>query len=891
MQRPWHGCLLLLALAATGLGGGLGELPANRWVKVQHSQVGGRGWSGIVYVPQARGMLYAGNPNAWNVKTDLHTMARFRTDTSEWTDYAPAEPDPLAKPRGESFRGWNYAWGPLRYGIAPDGRKVPLADPAWGNQACYHPGRNAVIAFVRGETLEYDPVARRWTMVETKGRPQATTGSSLCYDPLNDEGVLANGGFSIEGYPRTTWAYDAAAKSWTPLKLGAPRVNAVRLPLQRLRGRLARLRWLAWKSIEFQVTGRDLDPRSRAESLLEEAGALAARLKQLPRGTPATRLVLEAADKLGAWRAGAAREPSPAALEKLYRGNLVPALEAVEEALAILAVMPPPRMNAELVYVPGHRLIVCFGGDGQDRAWGDTWVYHCQERRWEKRAPASHPRPGRAMAAACEPESGLVVHLIHTRKGPQTWAYDAGANAWSLLDIPGLDRTSPPPHWMAYDPAAGCLVAIATSPIHAGTPLTTYALRLDAASVKRLHAPPAPEVERLSIDGEYVLRDAATVAELKAWQDQMSEWADAVPPNTWVEAPAHGTGRPNWGRTWSSVVTDPGRRQLVYRDGGHGSYHGSVTDHYDIPTGRWFRSARREEPPWPHGSYFAWGRSFSLAPFCIHTYKYALFYNPLTRTLQRTNVKAPRRYDEPGRGVPLHDYDPDLGSWSEDFATIPSGGSPFTAPLVPGVPDGLLCVEAFTRYGVKDTASVWYRTAQGLRAWEDTGPLPRYHDCHEVCFFFDPKRRRVLYYGGGNPKPKKGKEAGRGRLFALAVDDADPKWAEIELSVRGADTLPVPSREVVYLPRHDVFLMVEGVGGTGGLDGPPAIWCLNPRENVLRTVPLGLSEAAESRLVHQGVSSGLAHDPGTGLCFYIAVTGMKPPPLWAFRYAPPGAMP
>jgi hypothetical protein len=438
---------------------------------------------------------------------------------------------------------------------------------------------------------------------------------------------------------------------------------------------------------------------------------------------------------------------------------------------------------------------------------------------------------------------------------------------------------------MDYDAAAGCLVAIAASPTHQGTPLTTYLLRLDTRSVNRLPAPPSADAVSLSIDGDYVLRDAATVRELKAWQQQMADWVAAVPCNTWVEAKAHGTGRPNWGRTWSSIVYDPIRLQLIYRDGGHGSYHGSVTDHYDLTSGRWFRSGRREEPPWPHGGYFAWGRSFSGAPFCIHTYKYSLFYNPLTRTIQRMSVRAPRRYDDPSRGEPVHDYDPDLGAWSKDFAYIPSGGSPFTAPLVPGVPDGLLCVDAFTRYGVKQTASVWYRTAKGLKTWPDTGPLPRYHDCHEVCYFFDPGRRRALYYGGGSLKPGKGKQPGLPRLFALDVDEENPRWTELGARADRAGTLPIPSREVVYVPKHDVFLMVQGVSGAGNVEGPPIIWSLDPRGNVFRRVELRLSDAAQGRLRHSGVSSGLAHDRATDLCYYIAAAG-NAPTLWAFQYVP-----
>jgi len=807
-------------------------------------------------------MLYAGDPNAWNVKTKLHTMALFRSDTAEWVDYKPETPEKLAKPKGVTFAGWNYAWGPLRYLIAPDARKVPVSDPAWGNQVCYDSERKLLVAFVRGETLEYDPAKRRWTIVRALPAPQAVYGSSLFYDPVNKEVVLATGGFSVEGYPDTTWLYHASEKHWVQ----APPPVSFDYPTVAWRRRLARLRWLTWKFIEFSVTGRAdrIDDRAKPQALASLAGR--AYLKGLD-------AVLATGDVQ--------------AIQTAYRARIVPVTEAAEREALAEAGMPEPRMNAKLVYDAKHKLIVCFGGDGQDRSWGDTWVYHCEARRWERRGPADHPQPGRAMTACYEPKSGLVIHVGHAPKEPHTWAYDAGRNEWSLLDIP-FDKGTPAPYWMDYDPVAGCIVGIATSVIHSGAPLTTVALRLDASSAKRLPAPPALEVELLSTDGDYVLRDGASVADLKKWKAEMDKWVQAVPPNTWVEAPAHGTGRPNWGRSWSSIVYDPDRLQLYYRDGGHGSYHGSVTDHYDIPTGRWFRSARREEPPWPHGSYFAWGRSFTCAPFCTHTYKYALFYNPLVKRLQRTNVTAPRRYDDASTGVPLHEYDPDLGAWSKEFAHIPSGGASFTAPLVPGVPDGLLCVDAFTRYGVKPTAAVWYKTAKGIRVWKDTGPLPRYHDCHEVCYFFDPKRRRVMYYGGGNPKPKKGKQPKQPGLFALDVTQESPKWLDLRVKVAGQDRLPIPSREVVYVPKHDVFLLVEGVGGTGSPEGPPVIWSVGPKKKVFRPVKLRLSERAKGRLVHRGVSSGLAYDPATDLCFYIATSGMKPPSLWAFRYVPKG---
>src|SRR3546814_20777434 len=57
-------------------------------------------------------------------------------------------------------------------------------------------------------------------------------------------------------------------------------------------------------------------------------------------------------------------------------------------------------------------------------------------------------------------------------------------------------------------------------------------------------------------------------------------------------------------------------RQRYYRDGGHGNYHGNITDHYDIRTGRWFRSDVEQVPDGRiMGTYFGWGRGYNYAPW------------------------------------------------------------------------------------------------------------------------------------------------------------------------------------------------------------------------------------------------------------------------------------
>jgi hypothetical protein len=866
----------------------LKKLPVNKWVevgKLTGFKMGGTGYGGpshgLVYAAGEKGLVVcgtgrSGQPGAW----------RLDWTRRSWVKLAPGKADQFVKTKGRLYFS-PYAWGPAVNRSTTDGRRVPFNTAFYVNQVCYDPDRKVIVGHSRGgETVEASLPSWRWDVPKIKLLPPAVTAGSLCYDPVNKEVVLATGGFSPVGGTDGTWLYDGRKKAWRKLE-GPKEVDAVRLPLEKLHDRLRTLRWLTWKNLDFRATGREkrLDGRSKLKALAKESGEILAEIRKLAglakknSGTAKRgyhKKCLSAAGKLLDAAAGklagiddALRSGSPQALEKLYRGKLLPALADVENALFEVEVTPEPRMSAKLVYDSKNKVIVCFGGDGQDRTWGDTWVYHCAGRWWERRRPKLHPLPRNSRAMAFDARNGVVVLLDSkrwARGNRKTWIYDAARNEWKLLAILA-DKGA---FWLEYDAAAGCLVAFDQKKMN-----KAWVLKLDIASAKPAPAKPAPEVVLTPINGQYVLRDTAKVAELRKWKSEMDAWVRKVPANTWVKVPTHGTGRPNWGRSWSSIVYDPSRQQLYYRDGGHGSYHGAVTDHYDIPTGRWFRSDRRYGPPWPMGSYFAWGRSFSYAPWATHTYKYKLFYNPLLQHLQRTG------------GSSIHDYDPDTGRWSRERSRqLAKGGGAFSGPLVPGVPDGLVQVLPFTRYGVRSTTSVWHQTADGLKEWPSTGPLPRYHNCHELCFFFDPKRKRVMYYGGGNPKPKKGKKAGQPGLFALDISVTNPKWVKLETKLSGDKVYPIPSREVVYIPRHDAFLMLEGFGSDfSRLTGSQEVWRLDARENVFRRVKLANGPGIK-RIGHGAWAFGLQYDPVTDLCFYIAKKSTRVPSMYAFRYVP-----
>jgi hypothetical protein len=875
--------LLLPAAAAEKRNGNgrhhVGKLPVNRWVsrgKLSGFKMGGTGYGGpahgMTWCPDAKSLIVCGNGGRPAAAWRLDLKAR------KYSQLPPASPDKYV---GRARPQTTYVWRPATYHKTADGREVVNNSAFNVNELCYDPDRKVVVGFSRGDTVEMDWKTRKWSRVVCKVAPPNITAGSLCYDPVNKEVVLATGGFSPLGGSDGTWLYDGGKKAWRRLA-GPEGVERVRAPLAESRKGLRKLRWLTWKNLEFRATGREklLDERAAGKSLAKLAAEVSSGLGELAKlagGNSASakrsyhKKALAAASallsKAQAKLSGLEKvvvSSSPGQLEQLYRSRIVPATAEVDNALLELETSPTPRMSSKLVYDSKNKVMVCFGGDTQGHLGSDqTWVYHCEGRWWERRKCPMRPgaRASRAMAFDRRAGVVLLIDSIRWRKrgAAETWTYDAGGNVWRRLAIDAPKKA----FWLEYDDALGCLVAFSQKLDAA------WALRLAATSAGTAKATPRPErrYPRAAPTGDYVLRDAATLGEIKRWKSEQDAWVKGLPANTWVLSPNRGTGRPNWGRTWSSIVYDPDRRQICYRDGGHGSYHGADTDHYDLATGRWFRSDHREGPPWPMGSYFAWGRAFSLAPWAIHTYKYALYYNPLNARLQR------------GKLI----YDPDIGRWAlEGYDQLPKGGA-FTGTVVPGLDDALASVSAWTRYGVK-TCSLWVQTAKGIRRQADAGRLPRYHDCHEVSLFADPKRKRLLFYGGGNPKPAKaGQKPGTPGLYALDLKTAGAKWTKLPVRLEGEKTMPIPSREVVYVPKYDVFLMLEGFAGHWAWlkQDKLAVWVLDAKDNTFRRLPLAKGPGIKV-MKHGGVSFGLQYDPVSDVCFYKAASS----PMCAFRYVP-----
>ncbi|HEX6885007.1 MAG TPA: kelch repeat-containing protein [Planctomycetota bacterium] len=105
------------------------------------------------------------------------------------------------------------------------------------------------------------------------------------------------------------------------------------------------------------------------------------------------------------------------------------------------ALAPPGRCHQQAAFSPDHDLVLLAlgwaNGPGQDELFGDTWVFHVGERRWEERQPGgSALKKGNERALVYHP--GLRRFLLFN--GQRVAAYDPEEDAWNTGRYPVVDE-------------------------------------------------------------------------------------------------------------------------------------------------------------------------------------------------------------------------------------------------------------------------------------------------------------------------------------------------------------------------------------------------------------------------------------------------------------------
>lgn len=537
-----------------------------------------------------------------------------------------------------------------------------------------------------------------------------------------------------------------------------------------------------------------------------------------------------------------------------------------------LAVEPPLRCNAPIVYDAKAEAMVLFGGYDQTAALNDTWVYHCREARWQRREPKPSPPPMFTPAAAAVPGGGYVLacgaNALNYRRGhgetatvKETWAYDVAGNAWRPLpgglDLPRYD-------WLtaAGGGVRGVVFLVAYRPDSPGKDIRrTYALRYDPAAPAGKHkgAPPG------TVHHKYPDQWDSLRAALPRSPAAAAEFFRTLPANTVVDANFPGL---LISKTWSSATIDTDRGEVIYTGGGHSGYSGNDVAHYRVDENRWSLSWRPCFPPFLESTNSSvFGLSYGPRPWSQHTYRWYA-YDPVSkRVIYCARPAGPYDGDEA-----LLDDDPNQAfvydrkkhghlCWVYDPARRcyprPSLGRPFDQSwclALVSTPRGV-----FARPGVNDN-NLYLATVRDDRvSWKvvDTAcPKAKQGFSYEFQpLVYDGKRKRLLLLMGKGPQVE---------VYARRLDS--PGWEQLKTTGPTEN-----SREVVYSTAQDALVSL-GEGKLHVLEHDTLVW----RELAVK-MPEGLYRT----------ECAMVYDPQRDVCVMLIPSRFSGPmKVYLFRYDP-----
>jgi len=837
--------VLAAALTAAGIAAEpvlpakLKEAPPNTWVKVAEAP-GSRVSCGLIHVPAEGAFVCFGgsmmmDPQNPDFKTPgPYTEVTLNLEKGVWENRFPKDKEgawgePVGPSKAPAFPGSYYAFKMKD----AEGNSRPYLGGGyynaawnWGNYAFdTDRGRAVMYWTLAHQAAEYDPVARAWELTASAAdMPQEFRDGMLfgamCYEPVNKE--VIGGQFQ--------WAYKDGR--WRKLELGSALVNGLRKHADALRVRARNLAGASRARYYLAQTDEEAKVRldQTAATLAKDAAALADEIKAAAgrvQGYEKTQMDW-ASESLAAALAGLKQA------EGLLAGKLtveaIHAADAVRDdlgrALSALAVCPPRRAHARMVYDEKNQKIVLFGGDRLDRHTADTWIYDPATRVWEQRRPKVSPPPSRYKLAYL-PRSGKVLLMAGG-----LWTYDVKEDQWQRLaeggPIPGDD-------WWFPNPAAAngddIVVALFKD---AKTGLSTCAARMDVTRIDKegtakLGVAPLAETPY----GHF--------ADAPQWYEKSApppdpaaeeEWFRKLPANTWTLRQS-----PNWpkieyggSRCWGTCAFDTDRGQLLHFGGGHGTYDGNDVLHYSIRANRYYIGHRPEHTLnfAPNGCGIPALKSYQNRPFMsCHTY-HSYAYDPTLRNMVFFGTKTEDK---------LCTYDPLAGDW--DLAlNAPFAKNGFTlnrwmfkcAPTPKGVvvwttEEGLWRVNAAGATCEKLPFKV------GGVGWDDPG------------LTYDSKRERLLLFSAGF----------KGKIQACDLGGGEAKMLE-PAGMAGA---AAASREVVYLPEHDAVLLAARPAAKP--DGKPRWLLYDCAKNAWLAVHLPGPDPLGKESFN--VSLGLMYDP------------------------------
>jgi hypothetical protein len=754
--------------------------------------------------------------------------------------------------------------------VTPDGaRHLDLESKAWQNvpvknwpgvggrrgtyfQVAWDPGSKKVFSYLRNQTWSLDP--ENWALVDHKASPSPAANqrnmlpaglrsyngdpthliwSSLCVDPVNNEALLL-GGMSTapEGTPGF-WRYSFEKNVWTQDTSVAEddkrRMEAIKTLEDETWNLLSRARNRFHAAETDEEAKADL--AAAAETVakaIEKVRAAEQDERVTAKLAAATADVRKALPVLGA-------KPDIGALDALLAGH-----RRCFEAGFLSAPTPSARLNAQMAYDAAAKKIVLFGGDGWDRIYGDTWVYDCATRRWERRFPAAAPAPRAGNALVYLPQSKKILLIGgyaygHARYGYQSvvdhWLYDTAENRWTRIADPKPTKSDPRHGNFAYAgdvPVCGPIradQAISVWPAAAdendtvvlaemignGWPFRTvnsptWLCRVVPDQLDPVAQPdraPPPVAYRNSIQGWDRIGPAKS--------DKQAQTIANLASNVWVNLTIP---RDAIQRDYSTTTYDTQRRQWLYWGGGHSSYMGSDVHHWSLRGGLWSQSYDPDiNLAFAHGFSAPGVITFRNRPqIPVHGYQvYA--YDPVSDLMVAALFQNTFTYD-PGRrqwvghplrspfkasvmGISLATTRHGVVGWAEGGLFLFDGQTRAwkKLPLSGGKPGSPWCDASGLCYDDKRDC-LWLGANAGSIAKYDmkTGVLARFTGAPAALknskgghpgireMSYVPDQDLVIFM----PVRKRG-----GKTFNYCFDPEDGKWYWLELPYRVGDkTIP-----------------------------------------------------------------------------------------------------
>jgi len=470
-----------------------------------------------------------------------------------------------------------------------------------------------------------------------------------------------------------------------------------------------------------------------------------------------------------------------------------------------LEIEPAARCNSRMVYVRRHELIVLFGGDGQDRALADTWVFDVRRRRWRQCRPPRSPHARHCHAMVALDQSGKVLlvggrAVEPSRMGEsnrrdlsdQVWVYDPGDDRWTPLDIKPPEIA--PHQWYCAEgiPGTDEILLVVTSKYDHSQ--ITYRFRYDRAA-------PVADIEGAA-PGTFAYKTTRT----KAWYEDVPppdrqahrEWLAELPPNRWIEVhPPKSTV----GRTWGTALFDTDRGIAMKWGGGHSGYQGTDMAFYDVEANLFTidRTAAFTPEPFDRWGRRPCGRTFFNQPWTRHM-RHTCAYDARLGVAVFTDAGGSEWYDRTQNAVVKHTwlYDPVRRRWLEPIRQpFPGGGS--VSPIAVPTPQGVVVYQHAPGRTWEDSGMMYRLAGQPGRPetwrWEtiDIVGTDRPYQREHMTIVYDAKRDRLVFLS-------RERQSGEPRLWFFSMSER--RWIQASPQPAGG----VSTREAVYVPDQDAIL-------------------------------------------------------------------------------------